>query len=107
MKEHGLCGGITPDGPRGPRHVLQPGTLLVARLAGALVVPVAVGFSRKKVFASWDAFQLPWPFARARLVFGEPLSLPDVEGAAAFEKCRAGIERRLTAVTAAADLLFS
>ena len=106
MRERGLAGAITPDGPRGPRCVLQPGALLVARLAGALIVPVALGFSRKKIFSSWDAFQLPWPFARARLVFGEPVSLPDVEGAAAFEECRADIERRLMAVTEAADRHF-
>jgi hypothetical protein len=103
MKEHGRCGGITPDGPRGPRCVLQPGAILAAQLAGALIVPVALGFSRKKVFSSWDAFQLPWPFARARLVFGEPVSLPRLEGAAAFEACRADVERRLAAVTADAD----
>ena len=106
MKDNGLCGGITPDGPRGPRYVLQPGALLVARLAGALIVPVALGFSRKKIFSSWDAFQLPWPFARARLVFGEPVSLPDIEGAAAFETCRADVERRLMVVTEEADRPF-
>lgn len=107
MKNRGLCGGITPDGPRGPRYVVQPGAILVARLAGALIVPVALGFSRKKIFSSWDAFQLPWPFARARLVFGEPVILPEIEGAAAFEGCRSDIERRLIAVTEAADLPFS
>lgn len=107
MKDRRLCGGITPDGPRGPRYVLQPGSLLVARLAGALIVPVALGFSRKKVFSSWDAFQLPRPFARARLVFGEPVHLPDDEGADAFEECRADIERRLMAVTEEADRPFS
>jgi hypothetical protein len=106
MKVSGRCGGITPDGPRGPRYVLQPGALLVARLAGALIVPVSLGFSRKKCFSSWDAFQLPWPFARARLVFGEPVSVPDLEGAAAFEACRADVERRLVAVTEAADRAF-
>jgi len=106
MRERGLAGAITPDGPRGPRFFLQPGSLLVARLAGALIVPVALGFSRKRIFSSWDAFQLPWPFARARLVFGEPVSLPDGEGAAAFEECRADLERRLMAVTEAADLPF-
>ena len=107
MKDRGLCGGITPDGPRGPRYVLQPGSLLVARLAGALIVLVALGFSRKKVFASWDAFQLPWPFARARLVFGEPLDLPGFAGSAAFEEARLGLESRLLAVTTAADRPFS
>lgn len=106
MRERSLAGAITPDGPRGPRYVLQPGTLLIARLAGALIVPVAIGFSHKKIFASWDGFQVPLPFARARLVFGEPVSLPDLEGPAALEACRVDLERRLTAVTEAADLPF-
>jgi hypothetical protein len=106
MKERGLCGGITPDGPRGPRYVLQPGALLAARLAGALIVPLALGFSRKHVFSSWDAFQLPFPFSRARLVFGEPVSLPGGEGGAAFEERRADLERRLMAVTSEADRPF-
>ena len=103
MRKGGLAGAITPDGPRGPRFVLQPGALLVARLADALIVPVAIGFSRKKVFASWDAFQLPLPFARARVVFGAPVSLSTGEGGPGFEEQRADIERRLIAVTAAAD----
>lgn len=107
MRERSLAGAITPDGPRGPRHVLQPGSLLVARLAGALIVPVALGFSHKKIFASWDAFQVPWPFARARLVFGEPVSPPVLAGAVAFEECRLDVERRLLAVTEAADCPFS
>jgi lysophospholipid acyltransferase (LPLAT)-like uncharacterized protein len=107
MKQHGLCGGITPDGPRGPRFVLQPGALVAARLAGAVTVPVALGFSRKKVFASWDGFQLAWPFARARLVFGAPLDPPAAaEGEEAFERRRAELERRLAQVTEAADRAF-
>jgi lysophospholipid acyltransferase (LPLAT)-like uncharacterized protein len=107
MKEGGRCGGITPDGPRGPRYVLQPGALLAARLAGACIVPAALGFSKKTVFSSWDGFQVPWPFARARLVLGEPVSYPDLEGAALFEASRADLERRLLAVTEAADRPFS
>ena len=107
MKERGLCGGITPDGPRGPRYVLQPGAVLAARLAGALIVPVGLGFSRKKVFASWDAFQVPLPFSRARLVFGEPVSVSGIEGDAAFEECRADLQRRLMAVTDEADRPFA
>jgi hypothetical protein len=107
MRERSLAGAITPDGPRGPRLVLQPGALLVARLAGALIVPAAVGFSRKKIFSSWDAFQLPWPFARARFVFGEPVSLPESDAGASFEEHRADLERRLKAVTAAADRPFA
>jgi len=107
MKDRGLCGGITPDGPRGPRYVLQAGTIVAARLAGAQIVPVGLGFSRKKVFASWDGFQFPWPFAAARIVFGAPVNLPPLAGAAALESARAEVERRLNAVTEAADRPFS
>jgi lysophospholipid acyltransferase (LPLAT)-like uncharacterized protein len=103
MKERGLCGGITPDGPRGPRYVLQPGAIVAARLADADIVPVGLGFSRKKVFGSWDGFQVPAPFAQARIVFGVPVRLPAIAGAAALESCRADVERRLIAVTEAAD----
>lgn len=106
MKEHGLCGGITPDGPLGPRYVLQPGALLAARLAGALIVPVGLGFSRKRVFRSWDAFQLPWPFARARLIFGEPFEPPVETDPAAFEDSRLALQGRLREVTARADRAF-
>jgi len=106
MKERGIAGGITPDGPRGPRCVLQPGAILVARLARAAIVPVAIGYSRRKVFASWDRFELPAPFARARLVFGDPVEVPEGLGGEGLERFRADLERRLDEVTAEADRPF-
>ena len=106
MREHGLAGYVTPDGPRGPRYQLQPGVLLVARLAGASIVPAAIGFSRRWVFRSWDGFLLPKPFARARLVFGEPVPPPVHEDPAGFEAARVALERRLIEVTARADRPF-
>ncbi len=36
------------DGPRGPRHRVQMGAVEAARLAGAPLVPVALGLSKKK-----------------------------------------------------------
>jgi hypothetical protein len=39
---------ITPDGPRGPRHVAQRGVIELARLSGLPIVPVAFGASKKK-----------------------------------------------------------
>ncbi len=42
---------ITPDGPRGPRHVAQPGAIELARLSGLPIVPVAFGASKKKACA--------------------------------------------------------
>ena len=39
--------GITPDGPRGPRHQVQPGVVYAARLAQVPIIPVAFGASKK------------------------------------------------------------
>jgi lysophospholipid acyltransferase (LPLAT)-like uncharacterized protein len=64
---------FTPDGPRGPRHVIKPGVGQLARLTGRPVIPMAFACSRGHRFASWDRFLLPFPFCRAVYAFGPPL----------------------------------
>ena len=41
---------ITPDGPKGPRHKVKDGAILLASLSGAPLVPVAFSSSKKKHF---------------------------------------------------------
>lgn len=65
--------GITPDGPKGPRHQLKPGVAELARLTGRAVVPLAFAASRGYRFASWDRFLLPYPFTRGVYRYGEPI----------------------------------
>ncbi|MBI4745021.1 MAG: lysophospholipid acyltransferase family protein [Deltaproteobacteria bacterium] len=65
--------GITPDGPRGPKYAVQEGVIALARLTGAPILPLTFGSSKKKVFASWDAFNLPYPFSRGVFMWGEPI----------------------------------
>ena len=65
--------GITPDGPRGPKYVVQEGVIALARLTGKPILPLTFGSSKKKVFASWDAFNLPYPFSRGVFMWGEPI----------------------------------
>lgn len=67
---------ITPDGPRGPRRVAQPGVARLARLADAAVIPVGVAVSRARRLGSWDRMILPLPFGRGAIVYAEPI-LPD------------------------------
>lgn len=105
LRTRGVCGGITPDGPRGPRHVLQPGALAVARLAGALIVPVAISFSSRAEFTRNAGLLLPRPFARARVVYGEPVAVREDADSAVLEALRPELERRLREVTAQADAL--
>lgn len=74
---------ITPDGPRGPRYVVQEGVVALARLSGVPIIPVTFGSSKKKVFGSWDAFNLPYPFSRGTFLWGEPIYVSkddDMEG---------------------------
>ena len=39
---------ITPDGPKGPRHVAKEGVIRLANATGLPIVPVAFGCSKKK-----------------------------------------------------------
>ena len=72
MREENLHACITIDGPRGPRHEAKSGALYLAHRAGAYIVPMRAVYHKAKVFGSWDKFQLPLPFSRATVVFGEP-----------------------------------
>lgn len=78
MDEQGVGVIFTVDGPRGPRHKVKPGALFLARHAGSPIVPVRVVMSRSKVFhRAWDKFQLPWPFSKCTIIYGDPFVLPD------------------------------
>lgn len=65
--------GITPDGPRGPRHEIKDGIVELARITGRPVIPLSFVCSRGHRFASWDRFLFPFPFARGIFCYGEPL----------------------------------
>jgi lysophospholipid acyltransferase (LPLAT)-like uncharacterized protein len=65
---------ITPDGPRGPLHHIEPGGIYLAHKTGAPLIPVAFLFDRQWISdKSWDKFVIPKPFARCVVYFGEPL----------------------------------
>lgn len=72
--ERGRIGVITVDGPRGPRHQVKDGAAYLARRSGAVLIPVRSRPERMRVFArSWDRFELPFPFSRCHVFFGQPL----------------------------------
>ncbi len=94
---------LTPDGPRGPRHRVQPGIIDLASRTGAPILPVAFGASREKTFQSWDRFCLPLPFSRVALVFGPPMEVAGDLSKAALEKKRRELETAMEWTTQAAD----
>ena len=90
---------VVPDGPRGPREVLKAGVVVLARLTGVRVVPVALGASSEWRARSWDEFRIPKPFSRCVVRFGEPIRVPRDAVGAGEETARKEIEAALTAVT--------
>ena len=90
---------VVPDGPRGPRHVAQAGAVLLAKVTGTPMVPVAFGATPCTVLPSWDAFLIPHPFARAVVMFGEPITVPADAGRDLVESKRRELEAALLQVT--------
>ncbi len=90
---------ITPDGPRGPRYVIQPGVIAAAQLSGRPIVPVSYHLTWKYRLASWDQFQIPMPFTRIEVALGQPLWVPESAGESEREDLRQELQRRMVALT--------
>lgn len=86
---------IAVDGPRGPRRLAKPGIVLLAKLTGSPIVPIAGALSRCWEFRSWDRFRLPRPFARALVTGSTPIHVPPDADDAAIEAKRIELERSL------------
>ena len=54
--------GITPDGPKGPRHEVADGIIVMAQKTGAKIVLVEIKPTKFWQLNSWDKFVVPKPF---------------------------------------------
>lgn len=88
---------LTPDGPRGPRYVLQAGALKLAESGGAPIIPIHVEYESAWRLKSWDRFNVPKPFSRVRVIFDRALAVPPGLSEDEFEAWRARIEAVLRA----------
>ena len=65
------------DVPNGPPRDAGPGIILLARISGRPILPVAVATSRRKVLEkSWDRSTVNLPFGRSALRFGPLVWVP-------------------------------
>lgn len=94
---------MTPDGPKGPIHEFKTGTVAIAQLTGAPLVPVNWAASSAWRFNSWDRFALPKPFARIVIAVGEPRKIPKGTPTADLEKIAGEFGERITALEAVAN----
>ena len=76
LARRGIPAGFMIDGPRGPRYVAKMGATLLAKKTGQPILPFIVASARYWEAPSWDGFQLPVPFARARVLIAPPIYVP-------------------------------
>ena len=91
--------GLFPDGPAGPARRMKPGPLVLARLGGCPLVPVAgIAPWSLRLPSHWDHFVLPLPFSRVDGMVGEPLWVPRDAGPGDLEQLARELEMRLQAL---------
>lgn len=62
------------DGPKGPAMIPKDGIFMMAHRAKVPIIPVRVVANKRFVFhKSWDKMQLPYPFTKVSIYFGESL----------------------------------
>ena len=86
---------VTPDGPKGPRYIVQDGVISLAQITGFPIVAVTCNIRRKVCLKSWDGFQIPMPFSRCEMILGRPMAVPRDADSARREELRRELETRL------------
>lgn len=82
---------ITPDGPRGPRHSVADGIIILAQKQKVPVVMQNCKPSKYWQLGSWDRFVIPKPFSTLHFYLSEAFFINDLE----LEEARALIQKRL------------
>lgn len=77
LMREGVPMAFTVDGPRGPRYVAKSGPAMLAKKTGNPILPFVIECSSYWTINSWDKLQIPKPFAKARVIYGDPIFVPD------------------------------
>jgi lysophospholipid acyltransferase (LPLAT)-like uncharacterized protein len=65
--------GMALDGPRGPYHSIQPGTVWLSQTTGIPIYPVTLTAKPSIALKNWDRTVIPMPFARVEVTIGKPM----------------------------------
>jgi len=106
LMREGSIVGITPDGPRGPRMRVSDGTIALARLSGAPILPATYSASRRRIMGSWDHFIFALPFSRGVFLWGDPIEVPRDADSATLEAKRLEVEKAMNVLTDRADAMM-
>lgn len=92
----GLPAAFTPDGPRGPALIVQPGIIAAAQVTQVPIVPFHYECSRQWILErAWDKHRVPKPFTTFVVSYGEPISVPRELNEEEFELMRLKVEEAM------------
>lgn len=97
--------GLTADLPPGPARRAGEGIVMLARLSGRPIVPVAATTRARIRLDNWDNFTINLPFSKGALVWGEPIYVSRDADADELEAARLRVEEGLNAVAAEAEAI--
>jgi len=83
--------GITPDGPKGPRHSVSDGAIVMAQKTKAKIVLVEIKPTKYWQLNSWDKFTIPKPFGKINYYSTEPIDVTGMELEEARELIQKGL----------------
>lgn len=95
--------GLTADLPPGPARQAGEGIVMLARLSGRPIVPVAATTRARIRLNNWDSFTINLPFSKGALVWGEPIYVARDATPEEIEVARQRVEDGLNAVAAEAE----
>lgn len=96
----GKCAVMIADISKGSARMAGEGVILLARISGRPILPVAYASSRAVTFRkSWDKTRMAMPFGRGVLCAGEPLFVNGDAGPDEIAKARGELTLRLNGAT--------
>lgn len=99
IRKKGVSFAIAVDGPRGPRGEIHGEILAIAKISDAVVVPMAINYSKCKVLGTWDAFRVALPFGKIRVEFGNEFEYDRSAKGDELDKYNGMLKKKLDGLT--------
>lgn len=65
----GVCISFTPDGPRGPRRIVQNGVVYFAKKSQKPICGIVMRYTSTWQLSTWDRYTIPKPFSAVECEF--------------------------------------
>lgn len=95
----GLTVAMTADLSNAESRRVGSGIMMLARVSGRPILPIALATSRRLVLKNWDRTTINLPFSKGACIFGEPVSVPMDADEAVVEEKRLELENELNRIT--------